>query len=307
MFKLITPIAFIIFNRPDTTQRVFEEIRKATPKELFIIADGPRVNNSEDDGLCKKTREIVEKVDWDCKVHKNFSEINLGTRIRPASGLEWVFSKTDDAIILEDDCLPHPSFFEYCQNLLEHYRNSNNVNMISGSNFISRNSNKSYSYYFSVFHHFWGWATWKRSWELFDLEMKAWPELKESKLLYQIVPDKKSAKYWETLLDEVYNGKISTSWDYQWYYSSWKNKNLAIIPSVNLISNIGFGKEATHTKNTNHIRANVPLEDIQFPLIHPHGIISDVKVDMIEAKKIFKFNGKERIIRFIKKIIQQNK
>jgi hypothetical protein len=303
MFNLTTPVVFIIFNRPDTTRRVFEEIRKAKPKKLYIIADGPRDNNTEDDELCEYTREVVEKVDWDCVVHKNYSKINLGTRARPSSGLEWVFSKTDDAIILEDDCLPHPFFFAYCQNLLEHHRNNHNVNMISGSNFISKYSNKNYSYYFSVFHHFWGWATWKRSWELFDLEMKSWPELKRSKLLYQIIPDNKSAKYWETLFDEVYTGKINSSWDYQWYYSSWKNKNLAIIPSVNLISNIGFGQEATHTKNPNHIRANIQLEDIQFPLIHPPRVQSDVKADMIEAKKLFRFKGNEKIKRNVKKIL----
>jgi len=303
MFNLTTPVVFIIFNRPVTTRRVFEEIRKAKPKELYVIADGPRENNTEDEELCKNTREIVEKIDWDCVVHKNFSEINLGTRARPSSGLEWVFNKTDYAIILEDDCLPHPSFFEYCQTLLRYHRNDEQVNMISGSNFISKYSKKNYSYYFSVFHHFCGWATWKRSWELFDLEMKTWPELKRSKLLYQIVPDNKSAKYWETLFDEVYNGKISTSWDYQWYYSSWKNKNLAIIPSVNLISNIGFGQEATHTKNPNHIRANVPLQNIQFPLAHPPVVNSDVKLDMIEAKKIFRFKGMEKIKRIVKKIL----
>ncbi len=306
MFELTTPVAFIIFNRPETTKKVFEEIGKAKPKELYIIADGPRENNTEDDDLCKKTREVVKKVDWDCVVHKNYSDINLGTKIRPSTGLKWFFSHKDEVIILEDDCLPHPSFFEYCQTLLEYHRNNEKVNMIAGSNFISQYSNKNYSYYFSVFHHFWGWATWKRSWELFDLEMKSWPELKASKLLYQIVPDNKSAKYWETLFDEVYKGKIST-WDYQWYYSSWKNKNLAVVPSVNLVSNIGFGQQATHTKKLKNIRANIPLEDIQFPLIHPHGINSDVKADMIEAKKIFRFKAKERIIRFLKKIIRGNK
>lgn len=303
MFKLTTPVALIIFNRPDKTKIVFEEIRKAKPSKLFIIADGPRKNIDNDYHLCLKTREVVENIDWDCQVYKDYSEINLGTRVRPSSGLEWVFSQTDDAIILEDDCLPHPSFFEYCQILLEHHKNNYNVNMISGSNFISQYSNKNYSYYFSVFHHFWGWATWKRSWELFDLEMKSWPKLKASKLLYQTVPNKKSAKYWETLFDDVYNGKISTSWDYQWYYSSWKNKNLAIIPSVNLISNIGFGVEATHTKNPNHIRANVPIKAVQFPLIHPPDIKSDVKVDMIEAKTIFTFTGIETIKRAVKKIL----
>lgn len=114
MFELTTPVAFIIFNRPETTKKVFEEIRKAKPKELYIIADGPRENNTEDDDLCKKTREVVKKVDWDCVVHKNYSDVNLGKKIRPSTGLKWFFSHKDEAIILEDDCLPHPSYFEYC-------------------------------------------------------------------------------------------------------------------------------------------------------------------------------------------------
>jgi len=303
MFNLVTPVVFIIFNRPDTTRWVFEEIRKAKPKELYIIADGPRENNTEDDDLCKNTREVVEKVDWDCAVYKNYATENLGCKVRVSTGLKWMFQHSERAIILEDDCLPHHSFFRFCQELLEFYKDDEEVNLIAGSNFISKYSNKNYSYYFSVFHHFWGWATWKRSWELFNLRMDNWQELKRNKLLSKIVPDKKSAKYWETIFDEVYTGKISSSWAYHWYYSSWKNKKLAITPSVNLVSNIGFGQQATHTKNRKHIRANIPLEDIQFPLIHPPAIKSDVTSDMNEAKIIFRFRGKEKLTRFIKKII----
>ena len=304
MFELTTPVAFIIFNRPETTNKVFKEIREVKPSKLFIIADGARSNVVGEEELCEEVKSIVENVDWKCAVHMDYATDNLGCKVRVSTGLKWVFQHTERAIILEDDCLPHPSFFRFCQELLEFYKHDEEVNLIAGSNFISSYSNKNYSYYFSVFHHFWGWATWKRSWELFDLKMNAWPELKRSKLLYQIVPDKKSAKYWETIFDEVYTGKITSSWAYHWYYSSWKNKKLAVVPSVNLVSNIGFGQQATHTKKLKNIRANIPLEDIQFPLIHPHGINSDVKADMIEAKIIFRFKGRERIIRFIRKLLR---
>jgi hypothetical protein len=303
MFKLFTPVVLIVFNRPETTKKVFEQIRKAKPAELFIIADGARSNVAGEEKLCKEVKSIVENVDWECAVYKDYANENLGCKVRVSSGLKWVFQHTDRAIILEDDCLPHPSFFRFCQELLRFYKDDEEVNLIAGSNFISSYSNKNYSYYFSVFHHFWGWATWKRSWELFNLEMGDWQELKRNKQLSQIIPDNKSAKYWETIFDEVYTGKISSSWAYHWYYSSWQNKKLAVVPSVNLVSNIGFGQHATHTKKLKNIRANIPLEDIHFPLIHPPEVKSDVKSDMIEAKKIFRFKGKEKIIRLVKKII----
>lgn len=304
MKELTTPVVFIIFNRPDTTKRVFEKIREAKPKKLYIIADGPRKSVPKDYELCQLTRSMVENIDWDCNLYKNYSDINLGSRFRPASGFEFVFRNEDDAIILEDDCLPHTSFFEYCQQLLEYFRNEKKINIISGSNFLSKLSNKKYSYQFSAFHHFWGWATWKRAWEKYDIDMKEWPVLKNKNFINDILMRRTSAKYWETLFEEVYTGKINTAWDYQWIYSSWKNNGLAVLPTSNLISNIGFGENATHTKNKKHKRSNMPLEGVQFPIIHPPQIKRDFEYDQILSDYIFRFNRRDQIIRLIKKILR---
>lgn len=304
MFKLTTPVVFLIFNRPETTKKVFEQIRKAKPSKLFIIADGARSNVAGEEKLCKEVKSIVENIDWDCIVYKDYATENLGCKDRPATGLKWVFQHTDKAIILEDDCLPHPSFFKYCQELLEYYKDDERVNIISGSNFFSQLSNKKQSYYFSIFHHFWGWATWKRSWYKYDIEMSNWPRIKAEHLFAEIVNHKQSAKYWVTLFDEVYTGKLSSAWDYQWIYSSWINNGLAIIPSNNLISNIGFGEDATHTKDPGHIRANVLAEGIEFPLIHPSKVERNLDADMHEADTLFRFKGRERIIRIIKKMLR---
>ena len=280
MFELTTPVALIIFNRPDKTKKVFEQIRNAKPSKLLIIADGARSNVAGEDKLCKEVKSIVENVDWDCTVFKDYATENLGCKDRPTTGLKWVFEHTDKAIILEDDCLPHPSFFQYCQKLLEHYKDDERVNIISGSNFFSELSDKKESYYFSIFHHFWGWATWKRSWENYDIEMINWPKLKAKHYIEVIVKHKQSAKYCETLFDEVYTNKLSNAWDYQWIYSSWINYGVAIIPSNNLISNIGFGEDATHTKDPRNIRSNVRAEGIEFPLIHPAKVERKVGADM---------------------------
>ena len=304
MRKLITPIVFIIFNRPETTKKVFDEIRKAKPKKLYIIADGPRRQAPQDIELCNKTRNIVEKIDWDCKVIKDYADENLGCKVRPSSGFDKVFKEEEEAIILEDDCLPHPSFFEFCQQLLERYRYEENINIISGSNFLSRFSNKNYHYQFSAFHHFWGWATWKRCWEKYDIEMKEWPTIRNKNVISEIFNNKQSVKYWQTLFDEVYSGKINTAWDYQWLYSSWKENGLAILPTNNLISNIGFGENATHTTNKKHIRSNVPLEGVKFPLIHPPAIKRDLEYDQALARRIFKFNVKTKLIRKVKQLFR---
>ncbi len=302
MTKLMTPVIFIIFNRPETTKKVFEAIRKAKPEKLYIIADGPRSLVPQDIELCNKTRKIVENIDWDCEVIKDYANENLGCKVRPSSGFDIVFKQEEEAIILEDDCLPHPSFFEFCQQLLERYRDEEKINIISGSNFLSKFSNKNYRYQFSAFHHFWGWATWRRSWERYDIEMKEWPTVRSENVISDMFKSKQSVKYWQTLFDEVYSGKINTAWDYQWLYSSWKDNGLAILPTNNLISNIGFGENATHTKNKKHIRSNVPLEGAQFPLIHPTSINRDFEYDQILAHSIFRFKGKGRLIRTVKKL-----
>jgi hypothetical protein len=295
-FNLNTPVAFFIFNRPETTTRIFNEIRKAKPAKLFVVADGPRKDKSDDEEKCNATRIIIEQVDWDCEVLKNYSETNLGCKERISKGISWVFNNADEAIFLEDDCLPDQSFFRYCQELLSFYRNDEKIMMISGNNFNEGQNITKYSYYFSAFNHIWGWASWKRAWGYNDISMKKWTELKSTDFLYKILNNKKAVKYWEIIFQETYEGKIDT-WDYQWLYSCWAKNGLTVIPEVNLVSNIGFGYDASHTKGSGKGIANMKREEIKFPLNHPPEIEKNIIADKYEAKKFHRFGVKEKIRR----------
>src|SRR5512139_3287315 len=173
-WQLKTPVAFIIFNRPDTAERVFAEIAKARPPKLLVVADGPRANRSGEAEKCAATRAIIDRVDWDCEVLTNFSDTNLGCKNRVSSGIDWVFEQVPEAIILEDDCLPHPTFFRFCEELLERYRDDERIGMISGDNFQLGQKRTDASYYFSRYNHIWGWASWRRAWRHYDREASAW-------------------------------------------------------------------------------------------------------------------------------------
>ncbi len=156
-----TPVALIIFNRPDTTERVFAEIAKARPPKLFIIADGPREDRPGEAERCASARAIVDRVDWNCEVQKNYSDVNLGCGARPATGISWVFDQVEEAIILEDDCIAHPTFFRFCDELLEKYRDDERIMHIAGNNFQFGNQRTSFSYFFSHHNICWGWASWR--------------------------------------------------------------------------------------------------------------------------------------------------
>lgn len=241
-----TSIIFIIFNRPRHTKLVFESIKKQRPKKLFIIADGPRNTHLGEDILCEQARKITSQIDWDCSVYRNYSDINLGCKNRIVTGLNWAFSLTDEAIILEDDCLPHDDFYTFCQLLIEKYRDTEDIFSISGSNFHDGMKFSSASYYFSKYAACWGWATWARAWKFYDPSLSFWPEYSSSKEWEMVMQNLEERKYWEPLINQTYNNQIDT-WDYQWSVSIWKKNGINITPNVNLVSNIGFGPDATHT------------------------------------------------------------
>lgn len=267
---LSTPIAFFIFNRPDLTEIVFQAIRQAKPKKLLVVADGHRF--PEEEAKCLSTREVIKSVDWDCEVLTNFSDKNLGCKKRVSSGLKWVFSEVEEAIILEDDCLPSQSFFIYCQNLLEYYRNEPRVTSINGSNFDFFQRNYKYSYRFSKFMNMWGWATWRRTFEIIDFEIKFWNSLKSSPELPEILGrDKIFLDYWIDFFDKTYNGEIDT-WDYQWILSNLYHRGIVVSPVTNMIKNIGHRSDATHTYDENHYFAQIEKSEIKFPLIHPPNL-----------------------------------
>lgn len=284
-FKLKTPVVFIIFNRPDTTIRVFAEIAKARPPRLLVIADGPRADHPDDAEKCAAVRAIIDGVDWSCEVMTNYSDVNLGCKRRVSSGLDWVFDTVDEAIILEDDCLPHPTFFRFCEELLEKYRDDKRIAMISGDNLQFGRKRTEYSYYFSRYTHIWGWASWRRAWENYDVDMKLWPEIRDGGWLQDLLRAKISVWYWKNRFENVYKGNIDT-WDYQWTFSCWIQNALTIIPNVNLVSNIGFGPESLHTTEKNKF-SNMKTESITFPIPHPSYILRDSVADYVTEKITF--------------------
>jgi hypothetical protein len=278
-FQLTTPVAFLIFNRPDTTARVFEAIRQAKPPKLLVVADGPRPDRPDDVEKCKAARAIIDGVDWDCEVLTNYSDVNLGCKSRVSSGLNWVFEIVEEVIILEDDCLPHSTFFRFCEELLDYYRHDERIMVISGDNFqFGRKCTDYNSYYFSRYPHCWGWATWRRAWKYFNFDMKLWPIIRDGEWLKSISHNSKDRRYWTKIFQSSYDNKVK-SWAYCWTFACWIQNGLTILPNVNLVSNIGFGEGATHTSSSKSKVANLPVEEMIFPLKHPPFLLRHVEAD----------------------------
>jgi hypothetical protein len=277
-FQLTTPVAFIIFNRPDTTERVFAEIARARPPKLLVVGDGPRANRPGEAEKVAACRAIIDRVDWPCEVLINYSEANLGCKVRVSSGLDWVFEHVSEAIILEDDCLPHPTFFRFCQELLERYRDDERIGMISGDNFQLGHSINDDSYYFSNINHIWGWASWRNRWQSdYDVDLKLWPKIREEKRFRDWFGSKSEQDNFAEIIENVYQGKVDT-WDYQWHFASRIKGRIAVMPNVNSISNIGFGIEATHTTAQSAF-ANLPVIPINFPLKHTSMVFANRALD----------------------------
>jgi hypothetical protein len=264
-FNLDTPVALIVFNRPEETSRVFAAIREARPQQLLVIADGPRSSRSGELELCARVRQIVEQVDWQCNVLHNYSDTNLGCRLRVSSGLDWLFDQVENAIILEDDCLPDPTFFRFCQEMLDLYRNNEKIMMISGSNLLGEWKSTAQSYHFSAAGGIWGWASWRRAWQYYDVEMALWSDSASRLKVSDVLGGGELYRIRSIDFDRTVVGHIDT-WDYQWSFAQLLQSGLAVVSSVNLISNIGFNVDATHTVNPRTLYANAPATPCQFPL-----------------------------------------
>lgn len=266
-FKLTTPVVLIIFNRPDTTDRVFAEIAKAMPPKLLVVGDGPRAERDGEAIKVMETRAIINKVDWPCEVITNYSDTNLGCKDRVSSGIDWVFEQVEEAIILEDDCLPHQSFFRYCQELLAIYREDTRIGMICGTNnahMVKHNT----SYFYSRIPRIWGWASWRRVWRTYDVNFKGYTEVGYIHNLINSFSLLKEGEHWVSVMEAVRANKINT-WDAQVLHMAFTQSYLSIFPSGNLISNIGFRQDATHTRASDSEQANLKYYDIEFPLKHP--------------------------------------
>lgn len=284
---LDTAILFVIFNRPETTQRVFDVIKSVKPKKLYITADGPRKNNENDQINSEKCRSIIHQIDWECELKTLFREENLGCRNAVSDAITWFFNQEEQGIVLEDDCLPHPSFFYYCEELLEKYKNNPEIMLISGDNFQNNIKRGDASYYFSRYNHIWGWASWRRAWEKYDVNMESFPQKKEENFIQQVFKQHKIQNYWMKNFQKSFDKEIDT-WDYQWMYTILSHQGINILPNINLISNIGFGEQSTHTAKANKRLANLPIGEIKLPLSHPSEIKINEEADLYTFNRIFK-------------------
>jgi hypothetical protein len=277
-WQLQKPVVFLIFRRPDTTARVFAEIARARPPKLLVVADGPRADRPGEAEKCAAARAIIEQVDWPCEVLTNYADSNMGCARRVSSGLDWAFSLVEEAIILEDDCLPHPTFFRYCEELLERYRDDTRIMVVSGDNFQQGRRRTDDSYYFSRYPHCWGWATWRRAWRYYDHAMSLWPVVRDQGWLDDVLQDRQLITYWSTQFQKTHEGLID-SWNYRWMLNCWFQNGLTVLPNVNLVSNIGFGENGTNSLLQDSSLSNIPVQEMQFPLKLPLFLVRDVQAD----------------------------
>ncbi|MCA0396447.1 MAG: nucleotide-diphospho-sugar transferase [Bacteroidetes bacterium] len=291
---LNVPVLFLIFNRVEQSRLVFAEIARQRPQKLYIAADGPRLLVQGEVEVCNETRQaILNSINWDCQLKLLFRETNLGCGKAVSSAIDWFFESENEGIILEDDCLADPCFFDFCGKMLQQYRDNENVLHISGNNFQEGNIRGDGSYYFSNLAHIWGWATWRRAWKLYDFTLDRYKDVMRPALPNKV----------ERMIYHIQKGSLDT-WDTQWFATVWWNRGLAICPQVNLIRNIGFGrgKGATHTKSSE------PgwMKRMQYGsidnVVHPTSISVDQKADSFTIHNVYTDYWLNRLI---KKIIRR--
>ena len=280
-----TPVALIVYNRPDHLKQMLTALKLVKPTMILVIADGPK--SDADRAGCEACRQLIAEISWPCEIRRNFSDQNLGCRRRISSGISWVFSQFEEAIFIEDDCIPHPTFFRFCDEMLAHYRNDERVRVISGDNFQFGNRFSTFSYYFSLMPHCWGWASWRRAWKYNDVEMRAWPAAEATDFPRSLLPTDKAVWYSRKAFSEAYSGKLN-SWAIPWEFSIWQTGGLCVLPDVNLVSNIGFGADATHCKKPDPC-ANLPAEEMHFPLRHPPTVEHQLDADLAYYDRIVKY------------------
>jgi hypothetical protein len=280
---LDTPVLLLSFNRPDLTKEVFSEIRKARPKQLFLYSDGPR--NDEEKKKVDEVRKIFLDIDWNCKVKKLFHEKNVGIAEGIPKAMDWLFDNVEEGIILEDDAIPSQDFFKFCSELLKKYKDDERIMQINGCNFQRGWSRNNYAYYFSKYPHTYGWATWRRARKKYDSQMIGYKELKDKNYFKDLFPDKLERNYIIHIMDDAFYHNPNAI-DTKWVFSVMKNNGLCIMPNKNLIQNIGFREDSTHTKKIDSY-LSIPISKIDFPLTAPPFMVLDRKSDERYAKWMF--------------------
>ncbi|CAM2060577.1 Glycosyltransferase family 2 protein [Desulfovibrionales bacterium] len=303
--KQEAPVLLIVFNRPKTTARILEAIRAARPRRLFVAADAPRNGfNTPPDEVerCRQVRAIISTVDWNCQLATRFAETNLGCQYGPATALSWFFDQVEAGIVLEDDCLPHPDFFPFCNELLARYYHDPRVTIIAGQCYRTTSPPGGYSYGFSRFPLTWGWASFARTWRLYDPNMVRWPEARSAGLLESYFHRPTAIQYWRSILDRVYDGRIQNAWDYKLLLACWLARGLTAYPARNLVVNIGFGELATHTGEKNPLAPD-RLEPLSFPLRHPPYLLRDHTLDDLLQCRYYQHSFPDRCRAHLRRIL----
>ncbi|WP_259246572.1 hypothetical protein [Salinibacter ruber] len=285
-----------------------EQIRQAEPQQLFIGADGPRAGHPEEAERCKRAREVATRVDWDCEVHTLFRDENLGCGEAVSSAITWFFEHVEKGIILEDDCVPNPSFFPFCQKILKRYADTPQIMHINGNTYgLDQRGLHDYSYGFGNYPQVWGWATWRGAWEKYDFEINAWPAFRDAGMVSQLdgggrCSDERIRKW-----NKVHSTCDLDTWDYQWHFEVMRRSGLAVVPEVNLVSNIGFGEKATHTNQRNGNKESIDTRQVSFPLSHPPFRVADRRINNVYRKNMVEESTINKIKRRAKKILQIKK
>jgi hypothetical protein len=271
-------VLLVIYRRPEATRRVFERIAEARPRRLFIAADAAATGVDRE--ACDLARAAVESITWECEVARDFSRHNMGLDARMTSAIGWAFGSVDSLIVLEDDCLPHPRFFTFCQSMLNRYRDDARVMHISGECYRRARAGDC-SYFFSKYPLAWGWGTWKRAWAHYDSHLGSWPRFRNQPEARALFDTDDERAYWMSTFAHAHEHageRARSSWDYAWYYACMTN-GLSIHPAVNLVSNIGYGPSASHTRDASEL-ADRPIESLEEELRHPDWVVRDREADM---------------------------
>jgi hypothetical protein len=302
---LRTPVLFIAFNRYDSARQVLEAIRQARPPRLYFACDGPR--NEAERARCERVRSLVELVDWECDLKTKFSEVNLGVKMGESTAMDWFWENEEEGIVLEDDTLPAQSFFWYCQELLEHHRHDDRVWCIMGNNLMTEwEARGPESYYWSAHGYgaYWGWAGWRRVWRKYDVDMKDWPGVRDSGMLMGHFLSKGEMKEAYKLFEATYQG-IIRSWDYQMDFQRILHRGVTCIPNVNLIRNIGFGADGTHTVSERDRRNKEDMAEMPLPLVHPRHMLVDARRDLAYFERYIEPTGFRKFKDAIKSLLPE--
>ncbi len=296
------PVLIITFNRPNFTKRLIEKIREVKPLRLYVSSDAPRENNTDDIELVNRSRQFATEIDWDCEVKTLFQDKNLGTRFGPMTAITWFFEQEEEGIILEDDCIPNKSFFSFCTNLLKKYRNDPRIMHITGTNQQFGKKIGSASYYFSAFPSVWGWASWKRVWNLYDGKMTLFPEFEKEDLFNSLFNDPVVIEDLKQAFRQTYEDK-NWAWDHQLGFAIAINNGLCIVPNVNLISNVGIKKNGV--QQVDSVLANTQTFEIEETLSHPDFFIANKAADINQITWSYEDTTTDEKIKFKYKKFQK--